>query len=323
MNGSVFKVSAHAEPAEACPERLPQAGSRRGPSFSSGSGAEVKNGPSTDSGRAVFEALHLATMRLASTSDTARLDAELLMAHALGVSRSDLLIHEMQERAPAAFDALIDRRAAREPVAYIVGEADFYGRTFAVENGVLIPRSDSETLIEAALNACPEPRRVLDLGVGSGTLLLTVMALRPGCDGVGIDASTKAIDVARQNAKALKIVGNCDLRLHDWRESGWSDDLGVFDLILCNPPYVEDSATLEPDVRDFEPASALFAGPEGLDDYKSIIPQLRALLMPSGVAVLEIGALQAPPVTEIARENGLEVELKHDLAGRARGLVLS
>ena len=271
----------------------------------------------------VADALRAGAERLSATSDTARLDAELLMAHALGVSRSDLLLHKMDGPSPAALNALIDRRARRAPFAYIVGEADFFGRTFAVESGVLIPRADSETIVEAALNACPTPKRVLDLGVGSGARLLTVLAERRGCDGVGIDASSKAIDVARQNATALQIVGNCDLRLLDWRQSGWSDDLGVFDLILCNPPYVEADAALEPDVRDFEPASALFAGPDGLDDYKSIIPQLRGLLTPGGVAVLEIGALQAAPVTEMARKNGFEVDFKHDLAGRPRGLVLS
>ncbi|MEO1047013.1 MAG: peptide chain release factor N(5)-glutamine methyltransferase [Pseudomonadota bacterium] len=271
----------------------------------------------------VADALRAGADQLSATSDTSRLDAEVLMAHALGVSRSDMLIHKMQEGSPAAFDTLVARRAGREPVAYIVGEADFFGRTFAVESGVLIPRGDSETIIEAALSACPAPKRVLDLGVGSGALLLTVMAERPGCDGVGIDASPAAIDVARQNATSLQIIGNCDLRLLDWRQSGWSEGLGLFDLILCNPPYVEAGAVLEPDVCDFEPASALFAGPEGLDDYQSIIPQLRGLLTPSGVAVLEIGARQAASVTDIARENGFEVELKRDLAGRPRVLVLS
>ncbi|MEO0689423.1 MAG: peptide chain release factor N(5)-glutamine methyltransferase [Pseudomonadota bacterium] len=271
----------------------------------------------------VADALRAGADRLSATSDTSRLDAEVLMAHALGVSRSDMLIHKMREGSPAAFETLVARRAGHEPVAYIVGEAEFYGRTFAVESGVLIPRGDSETIVEAALSACPAPKRLLDLGVGSGALLLTVMAGRPGCDGVGIDASPKAIDVARQNATSLQIIGNCDLRLLDWRESGWSEDLGTFDLILCNPPYVEAGAALEPDVRDFEPASALFAGPDGLDDYRLVIPQLRSLLTPSGVAVLEIGALQAASVTEMAREDGFEVELKHDLAGRPRGLVLS
>ncbi len=270
----------------------------------------------------VGEAIRAAAERLAATSDTARLDAELLMAHALGLTRSDMLLRAMRDPAPQSFPALIERRATHEPVAYITGKAEFYGRSFAVEPGILIPRSDSETLIEAALAACPDPRRVLDLGTGSGALLLTVLAERPAAQGVGIDASAVAIEVTGENAIALGIANPWDLHCRDWRTPGWADGLGTFDLILCNPPYVEDDAALDAQVRDFEPASALFAGPDGLDDYRILIPRLRGLMNPQAVAILEIGANQAEAVGALAAEAGLTIDLRRDLAGRARALVL-
>ena len=139
----------------------------------------------------VAQALRQAAASLAATSDTARLDAELLMAQALGVSRSDMLLRHMQDSTPETFAALVERRAAHEPVAYILGKKEFYGREFLVAPGVLIPRMDSETTVAAALEAVPHPRRVLDCGVGSGALLLTVLAESPGVEGVGIDRSAK------------------------------------------------------------------------------------------------------------------------------------
>ncbi len=270
----------------------------------------------------VGEAIRAAAERLAATSDTARIDAELLMAHALGIGRSDMLIKAMREPAPEGFAALVERRGAHEPVAYITGATEFYGRVFAVEPGILIPRGDSETLIEAALATCPDPRRVLDLGVGSGALLLTILAECPGAQGVGIDASAVAIDVTGENASYLGIANAWELHCRDWRTPGWADDLGTFDLILCNPPYVEEDAALDAQVRDFEPASALFSGPEGLDDYRILIPQLRALMNPGAATILEIGAMQAEAVRALAGQAGFTVELRCDLAGRPRALVL-
>lgn len=271
----------------------------------------------------VTEALRSATARLATTSDTARLDVELLMAHALGCTRSDLLLRHTRDPAPAGFAALLERRAAHEPVAYITGVQEFYGRPFAVEPGILIPRGDSETLIEAALRVCPLPRRVLDLGTGSGALLLTILAERSGACGVGIDKSAVAIDVAAKNAIALGLENPRELHCRDWSTLGWADDLGTFDLILCNPPYVEDDAGLDRSVRDYEPAGALFAGADGLDDYRILIPQLPTLLEPRGVAVIEIGSTQAEAVAAIAHAHGFATDLRHDLAGRARALILT
>jgi len=271
----------------------------------------------------VAEAIREAAQRLSQTSDTARLDAELLMAHALGTKRSDMLLRSMAEPAPANFARLVERRAEHEPVAYILSEAEFFGRSFLVNPGVLIPRSDSECVVEAALDRAPQAGRVLDLGTGSGALLLTILAERPGLEGVGIDASLAALPVAAANAARLGLAERVHIMRGDWHEQGWADDLGQFDLIIANPPYVETSANLEPDVRAYEPLSALFAGQEGLDDYRVIIPQLGKLLLPGGVAALEIGHQQAQPVSAIVRESGFSVEVRHDLGGRDRALILT
>ncbi|BBC71755.1 protein-(glutamine-N5) methyltransferase, release factor-specific [Altererythrobacter sp. B11] len=270
----------------------------------------------------VAEALREAAQRLATSSDTARLDAELLMAEALGVSRSDLLLRHMSSAAPAAFGALVARRARHEPVAYILGRQEFYGRSFAVGPGVLIPRGDSETIVEAALALSPAPRRVLDCGVGSGALLLTVLAERPSAEGVGIDRSPDALQIAAANAAALLPGASVEMLRRDWHDPDWAVGLGRFDLILANPPYVEEDAELDPDVRGWEPRGALFAGADGLDDYRVLIPQLPALLAEGGAAVLEIGAVQAEAVGALAAAAGFDHTLRHDLAGRPRAILL-
>ncbi len=293
----------------------------------------------------VSVALRQAAAKLAAASDTARLDAELLMAHALGVSRSDMLLRSMGDPVPEGFDALVQRRAKQEPVAYIIGRQEFCGLDLAVTHDVLIPRGDSETLIDAAGDRfdAAGPQRILDLGTGSGALLLAALVRWPGAVGVGIDRSFAAVLVALENSLRLGInqrpeasdlaqappgisavgrLGRAQFRQVSWRERGWATNYEPFDLILCNPPYVEDDAELDPDVRDYEPASALFAGPEGLDDYRILIPQLRALMRENGVAIFEIGHRQAESVEAIARENGFAVELRRDLADRPRALVL-
>ena len=268
------------------------------------------------------QALREATARLSATSDTARLDAELLMAHAFGVDRSGLLIHHMGDQVPVEFANFLQRRAAREPVAHIIGHQDFYGLTLRVTRDVLIPRSDSESVVETALAAAPDARRILDCGTGSGALLLALLDNLAEAEGVGVDASSAALEIASENAARLGFAPRCDMVQADWTKPGWANDLGRFDLVISNPPYVEDSAALAPDVRNFEPAEALFAGPKGLDDYRILIPQLPGLLTESGVAVLEIGALQATQVAEIAKEYGFLVEVSQDLGGRDRALTL-
>lgn len=271
----------------------------------------------------IAEALRAAAERLFASSDTARLDAEVLMAHALGVTRSDLLLRHLRGPVPPGFAALVERRAGHEPVAYITGTQDFFGLTLRVSPAVLIPRGDSEVLVEAALAARGDARRVLDCGTGSGALLLAVLHALPLASGVGIDASAAALDVARANAAALGLDHRAAMVLADWHQQGWADALGgPFDLVLANPPYVEADARLAPSVREHEPASALFAGADGLDDYRVLIPQLPALLAPGGAALVEIGAAQGAAVGDLAARAGLAVTLHRDLAGRDRVLEL-
>lgn len=273
----------------------------------------------------VQQALRRATERLSIVSDTARMDAELLMAHAMNAPRSTMLVAAVREKGPVpdAFQNLVERRLANEPIAYILGTQEFFGRAFRVTPDVLIPRPDTEVVVEAALEASPNAERVLDLGTGSGVILITCLLERPTARGVAIDLSQAALRIAENNAQRHRL-GRKQARFlcRDWRSADWAHDLGQFDLVVANPPYVEDHAELDVSVRDFEPAGALFAGPEGLDAYRVLIPQLPALLVLGGVAVLEIGYRQADAVAAIAADAGFAATLRHDLAGRPRALIL-
>ena len=272
----------------------------------------------------ISDALRDAATTLAATSDTPRLDAELLMTRAIGTSRSELLLRHVGDAAPETFAPLLARRQRHEPVAYILGVQEFYGLTFRITRDVLIPRGDSEVLVEAALKARPDARRVLDCGTGSGALLLAVLAHLPGAMGVGTDRSPAALAVAADNAARLGLGTRVRMLRADWDEQGWTSSLGgPFDLILANPPYVEADAVLAPSVRDYEPAGALFAGPDGLAAYRLLLPQLPPLLVPGGAALVEIGAAQAEAVGEIARGAGFSALIHSDLGGRPRVLQLA
>lgn len=273
----------------------------------------------------IAQALRDATLALGPTSSTARLDAELLMAAALGVSRSDLILRHMRDPVPAGFAPLMARRASHEPVAYILGATEFYGLPLIVSPAVLIPRGDSETMVDVARTCLSQrpPARVLDCGTGSGALLLATLSLFPQAQGVGIDRSADALEIAGRNAQALGLSSRVQLLERDWDQPGWAADLGRFDLILTNPPYVEDDAEIEPVVRDHEPAGALFAGPEGLDAYRILVPQLPTMLMPGGLALVEIGSRQAKDVAAIGQDAGFADILHHDLAGRPRIMAFS
>lgn len=273
----------------------------------------------------VAESLRTATNLLTGISDTPRLDAELLMAHALGVERQDVLLDPARYDVPELYVHLIARRMAHEPIAYIVGYRDFWTLRIEVGPGVLIPRPDSETLVEACLDFARHeregvwPSRVLDLGTGPGTLLLAVLSEFPAATGLGVDASEFALAYARDNVEALGMAARATFQSGDWGEG--VD--GPFDLILCNPPYIGTDEPLMPDVADHEPAGALFAGSDGLDDYRRIIPDLPRLLAPGGVAILEIGATQHILVKEIAVAAGFCVACRQDLGGRDRALLLT
>jgi release factor glutamine methyltransferase len=265
------------------------------------------------------KALSVASNALAAVSHTPRLDAEILMAHALGVSREALLLHYLDTQPPPGFDAFLARRLAHEPLAYITGMRDFWTITLKVAPGVLIPRPDSETLIESAVShfGTKAPLRILDLGTGSGALLLAALAQWTEASGLGIDASPDALRIARENADLLGFSSRATLRLGNWAK----DIDERFDLILCNPPYVEADAALPADVSEFEPSFALFAGAKGLDNYHIIIPQLPALIAPGGLIAVEIGSTQNETVSALFQDAGLNPQTCKDLAGRDRCIL--
>jgi release factor glutamine methyltransferase len=267
------------------------------------------------------DAIAGAARRLTASSETPRLDGELLMAHALGVEREAMLLGDMAREVPAAFEALVERRVEGEPLAYIVGRRAFWTIDLRVGPGVLIPRPDSETLIEAAVDHFKEraPLRILDLGTGPGTLLLAALAQWPHSHGLGIDRSHVALDLAFQNA--------CDLELDErvrFRPGDWARGLeGEFDLILCNPPYVETGADLPVDVAQWEPSEALFAGTDGLSEYRRLAPDLPRLVAPGGLACLELGAGRLGAVAALFEGSGLTLSSRKDLRGVMRCLLLS
>ncbi|WP_420801942.1 peptide chain release factor N(5)-glutamine methyltransferase [Sphingomonas cavernae] len=269
----------------------------------------------------IAEALRVAAGRLDGASDTPRLDAELLMAHALGVSREDVLLGRAGSVAPARFEALVERRLTGEPLAYITGTRDFWTITLGVAPGVLIPRPDSETLIEAGVAhfGSDGPRTVLDLGTGPGTLLLAALDQWPAAIGLGIDASEIALDIARANAARLGMAGRATFRHGDWAK-GLAER---FDLILCNPPYIAESEQIAHGVSGFEPHEALFAGPDGLSGYRKLACQIPPLIAAGGLAAIEIGSTQRTEVEAFFADSGCVVTCQRDLGGRDRAILLS
>ena len=241
-----------------------------------------------------------------------RLDAEVLLAHSLGIDRMALLLDLDRAVDTAAFAAFVERRAAGEPVAYLTGRREFWSLDLAVTRDVLIPRPDSETLIAAAVAhfaGTPGPARVLDLGTGSGALLLAALSEWPLATGVGVDAAAAALAVACDNAVRLGI-GDRAAFVH----GGWDAADGGFDLVLCNPPYVAAGEALPRDVIDWEPPGALFAGPDGLADYRRLAPIVPARLAP---------ATQAAAVTALFAAAGRAVGVRRDLGGLPRCLVVT
>jgi release factor glutamine methyltransferase len=257
--------------------------------------------------------------------DNVRFEARLLLAHAAGLS-AEQLIARGAEPAPAAvaerLRELAARRVLREPMAYIVGEREFWGLPFKVSPAVLVPRPDSETLIEAALALMPDrqrPWRIVDLGLGSGCLLLTLLREYPAARGVGLELSEEALAVAQANAEALEVAARARLVSGDWRQPDWQQRLGgPFDLLVSNPPYIEAEAIerLMPEVARFEPRLALDGGPDGLAAYHAIASAAPGLVTPGGRVLVEAGEGQALEISGIFTAAGLAMEgLWKDLAG--------
>jgi release factor glutamine methyltransferase len=222
---------------------------------------------------------------------------------------------------PADFTGFVERRQAGEPVAYITGKRAFWNIELEVGPGALVPRPDSETLIAAAVEhfaGTPGPKRILDLGTGPGTLLLAALDQWPKSTGVGVDSSNDALGYARKNARRLGLAERAHFKRGDWAK-GISER---FDLVLINPPYVAEGEELGPGVAEYEPAEALFAGEEGLAEYRRLAPELARLVSPGGFIAVEIGHDQAEAVGEILKEQGLRARVAKDLAGRPRAMLI-
>lgn len=252
-----------------------------------------------------------------------RREARLLLAHLLGTPARRLPPPDAAIDA-AHLDAVLARRAGREPLAYITGTAGFWSIDLATSPATLIPRADTETLIEAALAQFPDRlavKSVLDLGTGTGCLLLAALAEFPHAFGIGIDRNPDSAALAAANASALGLRARSAFLAADW-----AAPLATrFDLILCNPPYIRsaDIPTLMPEVGQYEPRAALDGGADGLDAYRHLLPTLPALLVPGGCAILELGQGQATPVSALAHAAGFPCQAtRRDLAGMERALLL-
>jgi len=276
-------------------------------------------------GASVREALGAATDALAAVGvDQPRLDAELLLGEAMGCERSVLIADGgMEVPAPAAraFGEMVRRRLRREPVAYILGRKGFRRIELWVDSRVLIPRPETELLVELALEL--RPARVLDVGTGSGAIALAVADELPACEVTATDTSPGALEVARANAGRLGLGDRVEFI------EGTLPADGEFDLVLANLPYVaeRDWASLQPEVTQYEPRDALFAGPDGLDAYRTLIPECALLLyryakQRKGALAVEVGEGQAEAVATLMRESGFErIEARRDLAGIERIVV--
>ncbi len=259
----------------------------------------------------------------AAKVDSPVIDARLLVEAATGASRTDIVTDPYREVPPealATLDGYLERRSRREPVSRILGRKGFWKIMLQVTPDVLSPRPDTETVVQEALASFDEHRRfdVLDLGVGSGAILLAILAERPLARGLGTDVSDDALAVARDNAAHLGLEGRMALMRGDWTE-GMAD--ASFDLVVSNPPYIPegDIPGLDPEVRDHDPHLALSGGADGLDHYRRLAPEVMRVLRPGGRFLLEIGHDQSAEVEALMRAAGAEeVRTVKDLSDRPR-----
>jgi release factor glutamine methyltransferase len=271
----------------------------------------------------LLEVLRLSTGFLARRgSESARLDAELLTAHSLGLRRLDLYLQydrPLREDELEPVRALLRRRAAGEPVAYLLGQREFYGRAFTVTPAVLIPRPDTETLIEAALQH-RDARRIADVGTGSGCIAITMACEIPDAHVVASDVSTEALDVARENAKRHGVEDRVTFVQGEWTQP--LRDHAPFDMLLSNPPYVteQELQELAVDVRNFEPHEALVMPGDGLDAYRHILNGIDGLLAENAYIAFEVDPRRAEQVETLLRERlpGRSTRRMHDLTNRDR-----
>jgi release factor glutamine methyltransferase len=253
-------------------------------------------------------------------------EAWVLLAAATGRGRAELIAGvggTLDTTQTARLERLVRRRLAREPIAYILGEKEFWSLAFEVGPAVLVPRPETETVVEAVLDRIGERTgapRILDLGTGSGCLLLALLSELPNATGLGVDASSAALAIAARNATRLGLADRCAFRSGHWGQRLQ----GAFEIIVSNPPYIAegDWPGLQPEIRGFEPKAALVAGPDGLAAYRALAPDCTGLLAPHGLCALEIGCGQGDAVAGILKGYGLHVTKRYrDLAGIERCVV--
>jgi len=277
------------------------------------------------SGTTVAQVRRILTERFRQAGmETPELDARILIGHALALDHAGLAAaenHELSAFASQRIEAFALRRLAHEPVARIIGEKEFWGLSFQVTPDVLVPRPETETVVELALSLADRaaPLRMIDLGTGSGAILLALLSELPQARGTGIDISIDALNVARANAQRLGLADRADFSLRDFAAAE-----GAFDLVVSNPPYIasDDIAHLARDVRDYEPRQALDGGPDGLAAYRTLAAIAPGLLRPAGHLVVELGVGQRDAVSELFAHGGLAIiKVRHDLSGIPRGLA--
>ena len=288
-----------------------------------------------------------ATHRLKTVGiEQPRAEARSLASLALAMSREALIAHDDRALSPPdllRLDNVLRRRSRFEPMAYIRGQSEFYGRSFAVTPDVLIPRPETELIVDRALEFIDNKRpfvdeqpayrgeqpehlnekkavSVLDLGVGSGCIILSILAERPACTGLGVDLSARALAVSRQNARRLGVDDRLNLI-----QSSWGQALsGLFDIIVSNPPYIDSDqiSSLMPDVRNHEPRLALDGGAQGLEPYPTLVQDIQRLLKPDGIALIELGIGQVDAVQSMVAHHGMRAMVEYDLSSIERCLVI-
>ena len=266
---------------------------------------------------------------LKSSSESARLDATILLGYVLGISRERLILDDeriVSDDELKKFNILLKKRVNKEPIAYIIGKKEFWGLDFIVNHATLIPRPDSETLVEAALKRANlllgqnEDLTILDIGTGTACLLISLLWELQAAAGVGVDISEDALQIASKNAEIHGVKNRTQ-----FIKSNWCENINrKFDLIISNPPYIasQDKLSLMPDVALYEPHSALFSGVDGLDSYRELSAQVGERLNCGGFVLFEVGAGQAEQVSLLLEEKGLKIdEVKKDLNGIKRCVI--